>query len=283
MKIKNSFVAILLAASLSAVAVGCGSGASTPRGEGSGAGAADPVVRGTRSFATDILLFSGSGAWSPEVSSLKALFAQRGATYKEVSSSQLNAMSAEQMAEYGTFVWPGGSGGTQSSSLTTATKDNIRKAVRELGVSYIGFCAGAFVAVAPTPAPGKAPSYGLSVVDGPELDYYYLEEEMNRAGQTDIAMTLHTFADGTTRDIVWYGGPVVTNGAHSVVAKYPNGDAAISQMWSGKGWVILAGTHPAAPQSVRDSYGLDDADGVDTDLAWKLIDAAIQQTELPTF
>lgn len=279
LKKKSPFVLALILSAVSLSVSGCGASASAARDLASDNG----VVRGARTFKTDILLFNGDGVWSPEVASLRGIFAAHGASFDEVSSSELNAMSAEEMARYGTFVWPGGLGGTQSSSLSRVTKDNIRKAVRELGTSYIGFCAGAFVAVAPTPAEGKSPSYGISIVDGPELPYYYLEAEMERNGETDIAMTMETFADGTTRDLVWYGGPVVTSDAHSVIAKYPNGDAAISQMWSGKGWVILSAVHPTAPQSVRDTYGLDDADGVDLDLAWKLIEAAIHQSELPTF
>lgn len=263
--------------SLTLLGGGCGSG-----GAG-GASGADPVVRGARSFSTDILLYNGSGVWSPEVSSLRSIFAEHGATYDEVSSSELNAMSAEDLAKYGAIVWPGGLGGTQSASLTIQTKDNLRAAVREAGVGYIGFCAGAFVAVSPTPAEGKAPSYGLSIVDGAELPYYYLEAEYERSGATDITMTLESFADGTQRDLVWYGGPVVTAGENSVIAKYPNGDAAISQMWSGNGWVILSAVHPTAPQSVRDTYGLNDSDGMDLDLAWKLIDAAVHQQALQTF
>jgi glutamine amidotransferase-like uncharacterized protein len=268
---------VLLLSSFSLVGVGCGSGTAN------GATSSDPVVRGARAFSTDILLYNGSGVWSPEVASLRGIFNEHGASFDEVSSDELNAMSAEELGKYGAIVWPGGLGGTQSASLTTQTKDNLRKAVREQGVGYIGFCAGAFVAVSPTPASGKAPSYGLSIVDGTELPYYYLESDFERSGETDIAMTLETFADGSTRDLVWYGGPVVTSGANSVIAKYPNGDAAISQMWSGNGWVILSAVHPTAPQSVRDTYALDDADGTDLDLAWKLVDAAVHQTALLVF
>lgn len=271
---------------LGSFGVGCGAGAGgagLDAAAASGVTASPPAVRGARAFSSDILLYVGDGAWSTEVTSLRALFAERGATYKEVSSARLNQMTAEEMAQYGAFVWPGGQGGTMSRSLTTSAKDNIRKAVRQYGVGYVGFCAGAFVAVAPTPAAGQAPSYGISVVDGPELEYYYLEEELTRAGRSDIAMTVHTFADGTSRDIVWYGGPMTPAIPGSVVAKYPDGTPAISQMWSGQGWVILAGAHPAAPQSFRDSNGLDDADGTDMDTAWTLINAAVHQIELPTF
>ena len=57
--------------------------------------------------------------------------------------------------------------------------------------------------VAPAPKPGKDVSYGLGIVAGPELEYYYLENQ-----GTEIAMTLASFPDGSKRDLLWYGGPV---------------------------------------------------------------------------
>jgi glutamine amidotransferase-like uncharacterized protein len=231
-----------------------------------------------RTYKVDVLLFGGDGTWAPEVSSLKSILSSHNATYRTVNSAELNAMSLDEIASYGVIVWPGGSGGTQASSLTFATRARLREAVQVRGVSWIGFCAGAFVAVAPKPSPGQDVSYGIGIVDGPVLDYYYLEYE-----GTAIAMTLEKFADGSTRDLLWYGGPVTPNLPGSVVAKYPTGDAAISEMWSGNGFVVLSAVHPTAPQSIRDSYGLVDSDGTDFELTWNLIEAAKDQKPLPVF
>lgn len=231
-----------------------------------------------RSYSTDVLLFAGSGTWSAEISALESILTSKGATYEKVSSAKLDSMSVDEIAKFGLLMFPGGSGGTQAGSLSSDTHARLRAAVQERGVSYIGFCAGAFIAVAPKPAPGRDVSYGLGIVDGPILDYYYLE---NRG--VSIAMTMESFADGTKRDLVWYGGPVTPKVAGGVIAKYPDGNPAISQMWSGNGFVILSAVHPAAPQSIRTSSGLNDSDGSDYEVAWKLIHAALNRVVQPAF
>ena len=254
-----------------------------PAGTG-GATQTEPttVPRATRTYQTDFLLFNGSGTWAAEVSSLKQLFNQKGASFQEVDQSDLNAMNLDQIAKFGAIVWPGGVGSTQMEGLSEATKIKLRQAVQEKGVGWIGFCAGSFVAVAPPPPAGKNPSYGLGIVAAPLLEYYYLEEELHAAGKSDFTIVQHTLADGSKRDLVWYGGPVVPETQAGVIARYPNGQPSISQTWSGNGFVILSAVHPAAPQSVRDSYGVIDRDGTDYDLAWAMLEGVLKQKELPS-
>lgn len=231
-----------------------------------------------RAFKTDALLFNGQGTWSTEVSSLMNIMHEHGMTYKAVGSAELDGMSVDEIAEYGMLIIPGGSGGTIAGSVSADTHARLREAVQKRGVGYIGFCAGAFVAAAPAPAPGRDVSYGFGVVDGPVMDYYYLENQ-----GTSMAMTMATFADGSKRDLLWYGGPVTPNTPGGVIAKYPNGDPAITQIWSGKGFVIVSGPHPAAPRSVSSSSGLKDSDGEDFDLTWTLLSAVLQQKPLQAF
>jgi hypothetical protein len=243
------------------------------------------IARGTRIYKTDALVYIGDGAWSAEIPGIEKVLTDHGATYDAVSSAQLNAKTLDELSQYGTIVWPGGYGNVQTSSLTSATRTKLRQVVQERGVSWIGFCAGAFVAVAPAPPAGRDPVYGFGIVNAPVMGYYFLEDEFVKQGKEsqDWAMTMETFADGSKRDLLWYGGPVTPSGANTVVAKYPNGDAAISQVWSGNGLVILSAVHPAAPPSVAASFGLNDSDGADYDLAWRMLEAAIKQKDLPTF
>jgi glutamine amidotransferase-like uncharacterized protein len=222
------------------------------------------------------MVFAGDGTWASEVSSIESILSSNGATYQEVSSAQLDAMSVDDIAKFGMMIFPGGAGGTEAGSLSAQTHANLRSAVQDRGVGYVGFCAGSFIAEAPAPAAGQDVSYGLGVVNGPVLDYYYLENQ-----GTDIAMTLETFADGTTADILWYGGPVTPN--TGVIAKYPDGNPAISEMWSGKGYVILSGVHPTATQAILSAVGMTSTDGVHLDLTWKLFNAVLHQTPLPSF
>lgn len=236
-----------------------------------------------RTWKTDALLFTGAGTWGTEVASLEDILKEHGTSYDAVGSSELDAMSAEQLASYGMIIWPGGSGGTEAQSISAGTRVRIRKAVQEAGVSWLGFCAGAFVAVAPTPADGGAPSYGLGIVNGPELDYYSREAWYQANGGTDIEMATATFADGRKRDLLWYGGPVTPETPGGVVARYSDGTAMISQIQSGKGFVVLSATHPTAPQSVRDEFGLKDPDGLDFDIVWELIQSALNAAPMPSF
>jgi glutamine amidotransferase-like uncharacterized protein len=294
---KKSHSVLLCLATLATVASGCNASSedvilsrldrnvpSEPApGDGSGDGGGttlppvDPVPP-AREWSTDVLLFAGAGSWSTEVASLESILTAHGATYRKVSSATLDSMSVDDLAKYGLILFPGGSGGTQAGSLSDDTHARLREAVQKRGVSYLGFCAGAFIAFAPAPPPGGDVSYGLGVAVGPVLDYYYLEYQGK-----DVAMTKNKFADGSTRDLLWYGGPVTPNLPGGVIAKYPNGDPSITQTWSGKGFVIVSGPHPAAPTSVKSSFGLSDSDGTDFALAWQLIDGALNQKPLKAF
>ena len=280
--------AVIVSIGVSALFQGCNSGSDSAN-TGSPSGVSQsasnvvgppgaPPISASRAYSTDVMVFNGAGAWQDEVTSLESILTTNGATYREVNSADLDAMSVDDIAKFGLLIFPGGAGGTEAAGISVATHANLREAVQVRGVSYLGFCAGAFIAVAPAPAAGQDVSYGVGVVAGPVLGYYTLENQ----GVT-IAMTLESFPDGSTRDLIWYGGPVTPNTPNGVIAKYPTGDPAISEMWSGKGFVILSGPHPAAPQSTRDAFGLVDTDGLDFTLAWQLISAALNQTILPTF
>lgn len=244
----------------------------TPDGDSS---APAPVAR---TWSTDALLFTGSGTWSSEVANLRAILSGGGTSFQEATSAQLNAMSLDDLARFGVLIFPGGSGGTEASSLTSQTHARLRAAVQVRGVGYIGFCAGAFIASAPAPAVGGDVSYGLGVVEGPILDYYYLENQ-----GTSVAMTLASFPDGSTKDLLWYGGPVTPDVPGGVIAKYPDGSPMITQVWSGKGLAVLVGTHPTANQATLSALGVSSSDGTHQDFAWTLIRAAMLGQTLPAF
>jgi len=235
-----------------------------------------------RQAGTDILIYAGDYAAYDDPEAIAQIVASHGATYRLVTSAELNAMTLDELAGFGAIAWPGGYAGYQSESLTGETRQRIRQAVRERGVGFVGFCAGTFIAVTPEGKDGQAPDYGFSLIgSGDLLPYYYLEDE-----GTDTAMVQGKFADGTTRDLVWWGGPVVPAFPGGVIARYAapghESEPMISQTWAGNGFVVLSGPHPEAPQSWRDKLGLEDSDGLDWDLAWKLIDAARTHVPLPS-
>ena len=168
-----------------AILVGCDSGSSSPGANAeSNPGAAGtaptvtlspapptspPSLPAPRNYSTDAMLFVGDGTWSTEISSIENIFSAHNVTYQEVTSAQLDAMAVTDLAKFGMLVFPGGEGGTEAGSVSAQTHANLRAAVQQYGVSYIGFCAGSFIAVAPAPAAGQDVSYGFGVVNGPLL------------------------------------------------------------------------------------------------------------------
>jgi hypothetical protein len=289
MHARNSFLLIAAAfGSLALSACNSGSGASadaagnggssttgTTTGTPTGSLPGAPVLTTTRAWTTDAMVFSGSGTWSSEVASIEALLTANGLTYKDTSSAELDAMTTADLGNFGLLIFPGGEGSTEAEGVSTQTHANLRYAVQTLGVSYLGFCAGSFVAVAPAPAAGADVTYGFGVVNGPVPNEWIPTDNPNASYE----MQLETFADGTSVDLLWYGGPITPN--TGVIAKYPTGDPAISEMWSGAGFVVLSGVHPTADQAILSALGM--SGSPDTGLAVKLMKAALNQEPLPTF
>lgn len=232
-----------------------------------------PDQVGSNHDQVDALIFNGEGASDLDARSIASIFREHGRTYQLVNSPELDAMNLEDLKRFRMIVVPGGYGGQMSRSLQPETRERIRFAVVEQGVNYVGFCAGAFVAVGPTPLRGEAPDYGFSIVPHPQLlDYFY----PNKDGDDDVAASLPIqFADGTQRQILFWGGPAILEVAGGVVARYSDGTPAIAQVRSGKGFVTISGPHPEGPQEWKNLAGVVDPDGDDFDIAWKLFESTL--------
>jgi len=68
-----------------------------------------------------------------------------------------------------------------------------------------------------------------------------------------------------------------------VVGRYPDGTPAIVQGRSGKGWVILVGTHPEAPESWRRGMPFAAKAAAANAYAGTLIESALSGTPLPHY
>lgn len=226
---------------------------------------------------TDVLLFNGQGISTSDWQTTEKILKSMRLSYRLVNSGQLNSMSLAQLSTFGLILVPGGHGGTISSGLSSAARVRVRKAVRENGVSYFGICAGAWVGVGLEANTEYAQGYGFSAIGGNHLANWWPNSSHPKA-----AMARVSFADGTSRNLVWYGGPATPEWKGGVVARYPNGVAAISQAWSKNGFVILSGPHPEAPQGWRQSSGYD-SDGLDYDIMMKLVSAALKRQPLRTY
>jgi glutamine amidotransferase-like uncharacterized protein len=91
-----------------------------------------------------------------------------------------------------------------------------------------------------------------------------------------------TGVDTPALEHYWEDGPQFT-GWGVVVGKYPDGTPAIVEGTSGKGWVILTGVHPEAPEKWRRGLTFTTPASVDNAYAGELIDAALHRTLLPHY
>lgn len=238
----------------------------------------DQPTSGTeRPYTKDVLLFNGVGISTSDWQTTEEIVKAANLTYDLVNSSKLDAMTLDQMASYGLMIFPGGYGNQITAGVSAATGIRVRQAVRDRGVSFLGICAGAWVAVGPESSTDQIASYGFAVAQGRFLDEYLPGGFEPTAAMVDVS-----FADQSHRSLVWWGGPITPNWENGVVARYTTGDPAISQTWSGKGFVIVTGPHPEAPQGWRSVAG-NDPDGLDYDIATKLIKAALNRQPLPVF
>ena len=232
-----------------------------------------PPIRGE----AKVLLLSGSGTWPAEISSLEKILKEHGIQSRQATSQQMENLDLDSLASYSLLVVPGGNAITLTAELSKKTRLNVRTAVRDRGMSYLGFCAGAWMAISPGGNATEAPSYGFGLIDGPLQQ----EAAYQRSGSAyTIAEAI--FPGGSKRSLLWWGGPITPEGEGTVVARYPDGGAAISQIPVGQGWAVLSGLHPAATPEVFEALGLDPATPSSLDYAWTLLQSALTKTALPT-
>ena len=216
-----------------------------------------------------ILLFGGAGTSVNDVAAVETILKDKHLEYSMVNSRQLNGMSESQLMAYRLMIIPGGNFIDMGNSLTRNTSTNIHNAVQG-GLNYLGICAGGFLA-------GHASYNSLNLTSGVRFDFYSAANQ----GIRKTAVTI-TAVDTPPLEQYWEDGPQFS-GWGTVVAKYPDGTAAIVEGTSGKGWVILTGVHPEAPEHWRRGLTFTTPASVDNAYAGKVIDAALHGTVLPHY
>lgn len=218
--------------------------------------------------APPILLFNGTGVSPNSVRALEAILKDSRLQYATVNSRQLNGMNESQLMSHRLLIVPGGNFITIGDHLTPGTAANIRQAVQG-GLNYLGICAGGLLA-------GDAPSNSFHLTDV-RFGFY---AEVNR-GIHKAAVTIAT-AGAPALEHYWEDGPHFA-GWGAVVGKYPDGTPAIAEGMSGKGWVILCGVHPEAPENWRQGMTFATPASPANAYARTLIDAALHGTRLPHY
>lgn len=216
-----------------------------------------------------ILLFNGTGTSPNDVAVIEKILKARGFDYATANSKQLNRMSESQLMAYRLIIVPGGNYITIGNNLTSETTRRIQNAVHG-GVNYLGICAGGLLA-------GKAESNSLNLTSGVKFDFY---SEVNR-GIHKAAVPI-VCVDTPVIEHYWEDGPQFS-GWGLVVGKYPDGTPAIVEGTFGKGWVILCGVHPEAPESWRRDMTFSTTATAANDYTGTLVNAALHGTQLPHY
>ena len=154
-------------------------------------------------------------------------------------------------------------------SLTPGTASSLRDAVQG-GLNYLGICAGGLLA-------GAGPHNHLDLTSGVRSGFYAVVNQ--GIHKTAVAIT---GVGSPAQEHYWEDGPQFT-GWGAVVGKYPDGTPAVVEGASGKGWVVLSGVHPEAPESWRRGMTLTSPASADNAYARTLIEAASSRTSLPHF
>jgi len=220
--------------------------------------------------AEPVLLFNGTGTSSSDVAAVEAVLGTLGVGYKTADSSQLNAMSEQQLGGYKLMIVPGGNSITIGGSLTGDAASMIRGAVEDYGLHYLGICAGAFFG-------GYSIYNGVDLTAGVSFDFYADEFKGIHVEPVEI-----TRPNDGWLDVYWEDGPQFS-GWGAAVAKFPDGTPAIVEGQSGKGFVIFTGVHLEAPESWRGSMIFRTPVAVDLAYAGTVIQAALNGTPLPHF
>jgi glutamine amidotransferase-like uncharacterized protein len=216
-----------------------------------------------------VLLFDGTGTSPNDVTAIENLLEKNQIAYSTANSEQLDGMSAARLHTYRLVIVPGGDFIRIGNGLRKETAAKLRDAVQH-GVSYLGICAGAFFA-------GRSPYNGLNLTSGVQFGFYSAEAQGVRKAAVRIAGV------GTPAlDQYWEDGPQLV-GWGSMIGQYPDGTPAVVQGQSGKGWIILTGIHPEAPENWRGGMDFGTPASVDHAYAMKLIRAAIERRPLPHF
>jgi hypothetical protein len=223
----------------------------------------------TYTSTTPVLIFNGSGTSSSDVAAVESVVKAKGLAYHTANSSQLDGMSESQLMAYKLFIVPGGNSITIGNNLSSKATTTVRGAVSQ-GLNYLGICAGGFFG-------GYSKYNGIDLTSGVWFSLY--ADYFKGIHKESVAIS---FPGGTKLDIYWQNGPELS-GWGQIIGKYPNGSAALTEGYWGKGFVILSGVHPEAPAGWRSGMAFFTPLDVDLAYAGTLVTSALNRVTLPHF
>jgi len=220
--------------------------------------------------AEPVLLFTGTGTSPSDVAAISGILETLDLGFTTADSAHLNGMSEAQLGGYKLLIVPGGDSTIIGGNLSPSTTANIRGAVADYGVHYLGICAGAFFG-------GYSIYNGVDLTGGAFFDFYADEFK-----GIHVEPVLLSFPSQGPLDVYWQDGPQLS-GWGQIVAKFPDGTPAITEGSSGNGFVIFTGVHLEAPASWRGSLDFSTPLSVDVAYAGTVVQAAYTGTPLAHF
>lgn len=194
-------------------------------------------------------VYADAGAWHLGARSLVEALEGEGVACAPLDRTRL---SAEGLSGLEVLVVPGG---WAPGVLEAAGEEGLR-AVRgfvEAGGRYVGVCAGAYVAAREVRWEGAVIAYPLGVfagvAQGPLADL----APWPRAAPVRVRWTAAARERGITapeHEVLYFGGPRLVPddpAAAQVLARYPDGSAAVLLARAGRGEVVLSGVHLERP------------------------------------
>jgi glutamine amidotransferase-like uncharacterized protein len=216
-----------------------------------------------------VLVFNGTGT-DDDVAAVESVLNTLKLKYATANSSQLNAMTETKLKAYKLLIVPGGNSITIGNNLSKATTAMIRATVQNDGLHYLGICAGGFFGSYQT-------ANGIDLTSGVWFNVW--PNQGRGIGKEAVQIS---FPKSSKLDIYWHDGPE-TSGWGYIVAKYPDGTAAIAEGAYGKGFAIMSGVHPEAPASWRTCCTFKTSLATDLAYANTLVTAALNGTLLPHY
>jgi glutamine amidotransferase-like uncharacterized protein len=212
-------------------------------------------------WASPILVYRDAGV-CPEncAEAVGDLAAEHFGSVKYVKASQIT-QAALKTAKI--WIQPGGNAIEAAELMTAEQKALLRNFVAQ-GGSYLGICAGAFLADHFADDFNQVP--GLGLIPGVSLDFL--------PGNIDdliLQVTWHS----VPRYLYFQAGATFkfdNSRPVQIIARYADGRPAVVQFPYGKGTVVLSGPHPEAPKDWKTQ--LNDFDGEDFDLVTELFNRA---------
>ena len=220
--------------------------------------------------AQPVLLYIGPGTSPGDVAALEGVLSSLKVGYLTADQNQLNAMTEPQLGGYTLLIVPGGNSITIGQNLSANASSTIHNAVAQYGLHYLGVCAGAFFG-------GYSAYNGVDLTSGVGFDFYADEFKGIHLEPVEIAL-----ASGGSLDVYWQDGPQLS-GWGDVVARYPDGTAAIAEGTLGNGFVMFTGVHLEAPAGWRAGMVFTTPVSVDVGYAGTVVQAALSGTALPHF